>query len=518
MKQRLRPYQEKAVGFLQRAKDDASVPCYFVLPCGSGKTQILAEFIRRTISNGRVLTVVHRAELVKQHENRYRHFGLDVGTLIAGRFVNGDAPALVAMAQSLTDARLADWIARGTIAALLIDESHHAAPGTRYARIVERVRLAYPSALVAGCTATPFRADSRRMQDVLPRCIFARDIADMAEARVLARPIGVPIALASLDLSSIPIRKGEFVERELAKTLTGRPSRDLVSASLPHVKNRLGLAFAADVAHAHELCELYQSHDIPCDVIVGSTPSVERDAILARWRARKSGLLVNVMVLTEGFDEPDVSVIVLASPTASPVKYLQVIGRGLRRTKSKTECLVLDITPRECDDRQILLDSVLLACDGMGEPKPKGLKSGRSRPPRERNTWVSISGEAYALSIGGGLLWIVYKRSDGSGLWDGHLRRGRETLDTIEAAPAPEVLERIYRLLVAVGPNPLTQRNAPWRDCEASNRQIGFLARCDPKAASFARRDGWTSGAVSDAITIAQAQAALPRLRSAGVA
>ncbi len=517
MKQRLRPYQETAVEFLLRARENASELCYFVLPTGAGKTHVLAEFIRRTVSNGRVLVVVHRAELVKQHEARYCRFGLDVGSLRAGQFVNRDAPVLVAMVQSLTDARLATWIARGPIAALLIDECHHAAPGTRYASIVEQVRNVHSSALVAGCTATPFRADSRRMQDVLPRCVFARDISDMAEARILARPIGVPIELASLDLSSVHIRKGEFVERELAKSITGRPSRELVSASLPHVKDRLGLVFAADVAHAHEIYSLYRSHDIPCDVIVGSTPSAERDAILARWRKRKSGLIVNVMVLSEGFNEPEVSVIVLTSPTASPVKYLQVIGRGLRRTKTKTECLILDVTPRECDDRQVLLDSVLLAGDGMGEPKPKGPKSARSRQPRERNTWVSIDG-AHALSIGGGRLWIVYKRSDGSGLWDGHLTRHRETLDTIAAAPAPEVLEHVHRLLVAEGPNPLTQRDAPWRDSPASDRQIGFLARYNPKAASLARRDGWTSGAASDAINVAQAQAALSRLRSGGVA
>jgi len=105
---------------------------------------------------------------------------------------------------------------------------------------------------------------------------------------------------------------------------------------------RKTIAFCVDVGHAHDLCSAFIYSGVEADVIVGTTPLHERRDILRRFANDEIDVLCNCMVLTEGFDEPTIQCIVMARPTSSRSLYAQAIGRGLRTSKDKEDCLILD--------------------------------------------------------------------------------------------------------------------------------------------------------------------------------
>jgi len=508
----LRPYQASAADFVTVAHAKGENAVYFVLPTGSGKTHVLAELSSRYRARGRVLALVHRIELCSQIAERCAAFGMAAGIIAAGKVSHPERDIVVAIVDSMTPARLGAFLALGPISLVLVDESHHAVPGSRYASIIDSVRAANPAALFVGCTATPARADRKRMQDVLRRCVFSRDIEDLAALGVLAKPVGITLRLASLDLGYIRTSGGDYAQDALAQQMT-RYVTSTVNESLPHLRGKLGLVFAANIAHAQRLTDAYCAAGIPAGLILGETRPDDRANRIAAWRERGHGMLINVGCLTEGFDEPRISVIVIACPTQSTTKYSQIIGRGLRLAPGKAECTIVDVMGRELDPRQVLLDSVLLHGPGNtlatepGERNPMGAR-GRHRP---QNAWLPFR-HGWVLAIGNRHHWFVARDSDGSGLWSASLLEPRGIAEQYADLPLPELAEQIHRAVAANGPNPLTLRNALWRGDLASEKSIAYLRRFSPQQAEHATQKTWSQGRVSDAITIASVEQILRRL------
>ncbi len=168
----LRGYQADAVRFVMEAHAGGAQAVYFVLPTGAGKTHVLADLARRYGTNGRVLALVHRTELCVQIAERFEAFGVPAGTLAGGVATNFDRSATVALVNSLTSQRLSAYVTNGPVSLVIIDEVHHAVPGSRYATILDAIRANNPHALFVGCTATPARMDSKRLTDLFPRCVY----------------------------------------------------------------------------------------------------------------------------------------------------------------------------------------------------------------------------------------------------------------------------------------------------------------------------------------------------------
>jgi len=510
----LREYQVDAVRFVTAAHVGGADAVYFVLPTGSGKSHVLAELMRRYHTSGRVLALVHRTELCAQIAERFEAFGVPAGTLAGGDATNFDRSATVAIVDSMTPKRLAAYVASGPVSLVIVDEAQHAVAGSRYATILDAIRANNPRALFAGCTATPARMDSKRMTDVFPRCVFSRDIEDLAALGVLAKPVSVTLKLPKLDLRAIRTSSGDYTQDALAQEML-RLVAATVSASLAHVRGKLGLVFAASVLHAQRLNDAYRAAGIPVDVILGETTSADRTRRIAEWRVRGYGLLVNVGCLTEGFDEPRASVAVIAAPTQSTTKYLQIVGRVLRVAPGKTTCTIVDVMGREVDPRQVLLDSVLL--HGMGEsandPADERNPLGALGRKHAKNAWLPVSGGS-ALGIGKSLIWFVTRGAQGSGLWEGWLLDAYGVQEHLTALPLPELAELIHRAIVRNGPNALTIRNAPWRLEPASEPALRRLRRESPARAIAAATNRWNAGRVSDAITIANTERRLRRLET----
>ncbi len=331
---------------------------------------------------------------------------------------------------------------------------------------------------------------------------------------MLATPRSVTLELPKLNLKAIRTSGGDYAPGALADEML-RSASATVAASLQHVRGELGLVFAASVAHARSLTEAYRKASIPVDLILGETHPADRAHFIADWRARGHGLLVNVGCLTEGFDEPRASVAVIAAPTQSTTKYLQIIGRVLRVAPGKTTCTIVDVMGREVDPRQVLLDSVLL--HGMGEsvndPADERNPLGALGRKHAKNAWLPVLGGS-ALGIGKSLIWFVQRDAHGSGLWEGRLLDAYGVQEYLTALPLPELAELIHRAIVRNGPNALTIRNAPWRLEPASEPALRRL-RCEsPARAIAAAADRWNAGRVSDAITIANTERRLRRLET----
>lgn len=338
----LRPYQEAALAALAAAEARGRRRLLIGLPTGTGKTPSFAELIRRR-ANRRALVLVHRDELIRQAVEKLRQFAphLRVG-IVQGAQHEIHAPVVVASVQSLSRPTRLRTLAPdfGTV---VIDEAHHAAADT-YRRILEHVQAFEPSGpLVVGVTATPYRADGVSLVgEVFEELCYERGLLDMIREGYLSDLRAVQIHLA-VDLNRLRTSHGDFVASEVEEVLrAANAPAHVADAIVAQAADRKGLIFTPSVALAHDMAQAVSARGIAAEAIDGDMPLDSRRAILARLASGETQFVANCGILTEGFDEPSVSCIVIARPTRSKTLYVQMIGRGTRKYPGKAECLILD--------------------------------------------------------------------------------------------------------------------------------------------------------------------------------
>jgi hypothetical protein len=237
---------------------------------------------------------------------------------------------------------------------IVVDEAHHAAAPS-YRRILDY----FNSSLTLGVTATPQRSDNTRLTDVFDEIVYYKTIVDLIEEGWLSRIVGYRIK-TDTDISEVQTREGDYVSSQLEDTINTPERNAIIVASYMEIcNNSKAIAFCAGVQHAHDLATSFQQASIKAEVIVGSTPSEERHQILARFASGETRVLVNVGVLTEGFDEPSVEAIILARPTRSTLLYTQIVGRGTRLFEGKEHCKVLDFADTTKGKKPLGLPSLL---------------------------------------------------------------------------------------------------------------------------------------------------------------
>ncbi|EKO3989591.1 ATP-dependent helicase, partial [Vibrio fluvialis] len=214
-----------------------------------------------------------------------------------------------------------------------------------------------PGMKVLGLTATPYRLGMGWIYQYHTRglvrseeprffrdCIFELPIRYLLDEEFLtpARLIDAPVL--SYDFSQLkPANTGRYKESEMDLVIeqSKRATPQIVQQIIQLAADKQGvMVFAATVRHAQEILGLLPQGE--SDIVIGDTPSPERDAIIQRFKQRDLKFLVNVSVLTTGFDAPHVDLIAILRPTESVSLYQQIVGRGLRLSPGKTECLVLD--------------------------------------------------------------------------------------------------------------------------------------------------------------------------------
>ncbi|MDZ4786861.1 MAG: DEAD/DEAH box helicase [bacterium] len=354
----LRPYQQEAVDATLKHFRKSRNPAVIVLPTGAGKSLIIAELAK--IAKGRVLVLAHVKELVEQNHAKFLTYGLEAGIYSAG--LNQKNSSEKVIFGSIQSVARADNSFFKDFSLLVIDECHRVSTDddTQYAEVIKKIRAGNPELCILGLTATPYRLDSGWIYQynhqgfictnevrLFAKCIFDLTLRQMIEAGFLTQPVQIDAPVASYDFSSLKLQTGQqtFSLEEIEAILKdqSRITPVIIQNIVDIAKERRGvIIFTASVRHAAEILNYLPKGNAA--LVVGDTPSQDRDAIISQFKAQKIKFLVNVSVLTTGFDAPHVDLIAILRPTESVSLYQQIVGRGLRLYEGKTDCLILDYT------------------------------------------------------------------------------------------------------------------------------------------------------------------------------
>jgi DNA repair protein RadD len=355
---KLRPYQQSAVDSALKHFRRSRDPAVIVLPTGAGKSIVIAELAK--IAKGRVLVLAHVRELVDQNYSKFISYGLTAGIYSAG-LDQKDSDSKVIFGSIQSVARASSSFFRD-FSLVIIDECHRVSgdEGTQYQEVLAALRSSNEQLCVLGLTATPYRLDTGWIyqynyngyicapeQRVFKKCIFDLTLKEMIDGGYLTPPVQIDAPVASYDFSSLQLHGGQerFSLEEIEAILRdqSRITPVIVKNIVEMAAERRGvIIFTASVRHAAEIME--QLPPQLSALVVGDTPSAERDETIARFKRREIKFLVNVSVLTTGFDAPHVDLIAILRPTESVSLYQQIVGRGLRLSEGKSDCLVLDYT------------------------------------------------------------------------------------------------------------------------------------------------------------------------------
>ncbi len=343
-----------------------------VMPTGTGKTRVFAEVLKERKHLGRALVVAHREELIAQACAAIEQdTGLTTDVEQADSRAQvvslvGVSDVVVASVPTLHERRRDRW-PRDHFATIVVDEAHHATART-YRALMEH----FTGARVLGVTATPDRSDGIGLGNVFDSSAFTYGMRDAIVDGWLCCIRQTSIYCADLDLSSVRSVRGDLHEGDLQQAM--RVDSVLHQVADPLVKEageRRTLVFTVGVQQAHALAEVLGAYTDPdlVDVVDGSTPKDVRRDILDRYQMGKIRFLVNVGVLTEGFDAPETSCIAMARPTKSRTLYAQCIGRGTRIFEGKKDLLVLDFVGNS--GRHKLVDALDVLA---GRPIPEDVR------------------------------------------------------------------------------------------------------------------------------------------------
>jgi DNA repair protein RadD len=347
----LRWYQQGAVEeVLDYMAESDGNPCV-ELPTGAGKTPTMVALIRHVMSNwpdSKILVLAHVKELVEQGHASLARFAPEIEAGIyqaALRRRDADQPVIYASIQSV--ANKAALFGRPDL--ILIDEAHRipVSGDGQYLTFIRSVQRLNPYARVIGFTATPYRLAGGEVcgkGKVLNSIVYKAPVARLIDEGFLCRPV-VKSSVAKADLSGVAIVNGDYnnaqmEERVTADWLISQAVDELVQ--LASGRNKW-LIFGASQKHIERLSDAFMlRHNIDIPTLTDKTPSKKRAQLIADFKAGKYRGMLNVNILSEGFDDPTVDCVGLFRPTKSPGLYYQQVGRGFRVHPSKRDFLVLD--------------------------------------------------------------------------------------------------------------------------------------------------------------------------------
>lgn len=359
----LRDYQNAAVCAVYEyfKTHETGNPC-IVVPTGGGKTPILAAICHDVQSawGGRVLVISHVKELLEQSAGTLKRMDLtlDVGIYSAG-LERRDTKNAILCAGIQSVYKKSDEL--GKFDLIIVDEAHLIPAGGdgMYQTFIKNQLEMNPSVRIIGLTATPYRLDVGEIcgpKNVLTEICYEASVKSLIESGWLS-PLVSRQGTHELDFNRVKLTAGEFNADELNRMMmAGEHVRKACYDIVTKTKERKSiLIFACSVEHAESIqTNLQRITGEEIGLVTGSTESSERAELLARFRGEEIPknlfgdmyppirYLVNVNVLTTGFDAPNIDAIALLRPTMSPGLYVQMVGRGLRKCSGKTDCLILD--------------------------------------------------------------------------------------------------------------------------------------------------------------------------------
>lgn len=329
-----------------------------VLPTGGGKSVIMSTIVLDHHNvNLKCAVIAHRNELVNQmscHLAKQGIFHKIIGSNstvaqitrkhraeFGKSFINPSAITAVVGVDTLI-ARFDDMKKWGAqIDLWLQDESHHLLKANKWGKALEL----FPNAKGLGVTATPARADgqglsfdSDGLMDAIiigPTTRYLIETGNLSDYEIVC-----PVSDLNVDNEAVA-KNGDWSPQTLRKAAkNSKIIGDVVQNYIKYAGNRKGIIFATDVETADEISKDFNTSGVRCVSLNGKSQTAFREQSIEGFAKGNIQILVNVDLFDEGFDVPSCEVVVLARPTASLGKYLQMIGRGLRPAPNKTALII----------------------------------------------------------------------------------------------------------------------------------------------------------------------------------
>lgn len=344
----LRQYQRDALSACwDYLRNRAGNPA-LVLPTGAGKSPLMAAIASEAVQawGGRIGVLAHVQELVAQNSQKLRAFWPEapMGIYAAG-LGRRDRFDKILFMQIQSVANKAHTL--GKFDLLLIDEAHRIPLKSegRYRQFIADCRAINPAMRVIGLTATPYRLQGQ----AVPVCGPEHILTDIAyEARItdlIADGYLSPLVSKAgerPDLSMVTTRGGEYVDDSLAAAMMPLVERTVADLLQRAHGRKAGIVFCVNVAHAETVLMRLHAAGEHAALVHGGTPKGERADLIGKFQSGSLRWMVNVNVLSEGFDAPHIDCVAMLRPTKSPGLYYQQVGRGFRMAPGKADCLVLD--------------------------------------------------------------------------------------------------------------------------------------------------------------------------------
>ncbi|MFZ1879550.1 MAG: DEAD/DEAH box helicase family protein [Gaiellaceae bacterium] len=372
------------------ADDPGAIRRYrFRHPTASGKTIAAAGFVEAARTEG-ILILTHRRLLVDQFRRELTEHGY--GSRFADAVLEGHTSPRASNPITIQTyawfARHVTEIARDAYQLVICDEAHTALGEKTSAAIRSLHEPVY-----IGMTATE-ELIAKQVSDVFPASVDDLPLADAARRGLIAplRCLRVPPVAA---INQVPIVGGDFDERALAQALD-HEALNLAAATLYRERfgDTPGIVYAAGVDHAYNLATAFRAAGIKAEAVSGRTPPVKLAEILAAYERGEIDVLINAMLLAEGWNSPRATIVMHLAPTASKRVYQQRIGRIMRVHPRKEAGIVVDFTPKAAthNDRVVSLHS-LLDADFYREgarvtPAPRRRQQRRARRKLTPVSWL----------------------------------------------------------------------------------------------------------------------------------
>jgi DNA repair protein RadD len=321
-----------------------------VAPTGAGKTIMLSAVTGRMTGDGaKACVLAHRDELTSQNRAKFARVNPDTETsVVDAETKSWNGQVTFAMAPTLS--RASNLSAMPKLDLLVIDEAHHAVAES-YRRIIDRVRDANPEARIFGVTATPNRGDRKGLREVFDNVADQVRLGEMIASGHLVPPRSFVIDVGVQDqLRAVRKTADDYDMGAVAAIMNLAPiTEEVIRHWEEKAGNRQTVVFCSTVAHAMNVATAFNEAGNPAAVVLGDMGSTERKMVLEAYASGEVQVIVNVAVLTEGWDHPPTSCVVLLRPSSYKSTMIQMVGRGLRTVDPaehpgvvKTDCIVLD--------------------------------------------------------------------------------------------------------------------------------------------------------------------------------
>ena len=323
----------------------------YQMPTGTGKTRLFTSIIRdisvwglRSNNRPRILIIAHRSELIEQIDRSLNKYHVSHG-VIAGIFKEKrDLTQSVQLAsiQTITHASNNRIACHLDVDFIIIDEAHHAV-----AHSYTKLWQLYPESKKLGVTATPWRMNNQGFSSCFEAFIPSMPIKEFIQKGWLAPynyysiPLNSSIKKTIDSIDEFDI-EGDYKISALEQKMDNDHIRaQLLDSYQKLAKNKKGIIYSISREHSEHICQQYRSIGVRIVAIDSMTPTRKREMLVNDFKAGNIDIIVNVDIFSEGFDCPDIEFIQLARPTRSLVKYIQQVGRGLRKNGNK-KCVILD--------------------------------------------------------------------------------------------------------------------------------------------------------------------------------